>query len=624
MSEFTSLDAKNSNPASTTSSWSIIRRVARENGKDHIRNYVIAGVCLVIIAATTAYTAWIISRLVEEVYVQKNLDAAYTIAAIVFGVFLLKGAATYTQNVILSRVANNIVARYQQRIFEHLTRLGVGYFHQTRSAYLVGQINQNIAGVKDLLNLLVTVVFRDMLSIVGLVFVMIYRDPFLAAMSFLVAPPVIILVNSYKRRVKRIAREGIDLNARVASAMHETTQGIAIVKAFTMEQQLSRKVAALTRSAEERANKMARIIAKTSPITETLAGLVVAGVVAYGGYRIIELNGSPGDMMSFLTAFLLAYEPAKRLTRMNVNLEKSLVDARMIYEILDRPSRQSDHSNAAAINLTNGRIEFKNVQFHYESADDFNVPVLNNLSFVAEAGKTTALVGPSGGGKSTIIAVLQRFYDIESGEVLVDGQNIEDLQIKSLRKNIAYVSQQPVLFEGTVRENLLYANPTASQDDVIQSAKLAQAHDVIEALSEGYDTPVGENGVTLSGGQRQRLSIARAILRNAPILLLDEATSALDNASEALVQTSLEELMHGRTTIVIAHRLSTVAKADKIVVIDAGRVVDEGTHDELIQRSGGLYAHFHDLHSGSVSAEDFTPPPTAKTSVKNQKPVEEV
>ncbi|MEM7301320.1 MAG: ABC transporter ATP-binding protein [Pseudomonadota bacterium] len=583
---------------------SIIARVAGENARDHMRNYSIAGVCLIIIAATTAYTAWIISRLVDEVYVDKNLSTAYTIALIVLGVFLIKGAATYTQDVLLKRVAHSIVARYQRRIYQHMTGLGVGYYHATRSAYLVGQINQNIQGVKDLLNLIITVLLRDLLSVIGLVFVMVYRDPLLSTMAFLIAPPLIILVNNYKKRVKRIAREGVDLNARVASAMQETAQGITIVKAFTMEEQLTAKVQTLVSAAEERANKMARIIARTSPIMETLAGLAVAAVIAYGGYRIIVLDGSAGDMMSFLTAFLLAYEPAKRLARLNVNLEKQLVDARMIYEVLDAPRRQSDPEGAPDFEFKNGEVRFDSVNFSYNSGSEGAEPVISDLNCVAEAGKTTALVGPSGGGKSTIIALLQRFFDIQSGVILVDGQDISKIRISSLREKIAYVSQQPILFEGTIRENLLYARPDATQDEIEAATNLAQAHNFISELPLGYDTPVGENGVTLSGGQRQRLSIARAVLRNAPILLLDEATSALDNESEALVQRALDDLMVGRTTIVIAHRLSTIAQADNIIVIDNGTVVDQGNHEELVKRNEGIYARFHELGQGAVSAAE--------------------
>ncbi len=560
-------------------------------------SYVLAGCCLIFIAAATAFSAWIMRILVDDVFVEHRLSTAYVIAASIFAVYLVKGAATYIQDVQLNKVANNIVYTYQTRIYKHLLNLGVSFYHNTRSAYLIGQINQNLAGVRGLLNLLITVVLRDFLSVVALVAVMVYRDPFLAFMSLVVAPPVIILVAGYKRRIKRIARQGVDINSRVISAMQETAQGIQIVKAFTMEEQLEKKVRDLARRAEERANKMARITAKTSPLMETLGGMAVAGVIAYSSYRIIVQGGSPGDMMSFLTAMLLAYEPAKRLAKTNVYLERSLVDARMIYEILDVPARQSDHEDARPFELKNGEIAFDKVCFSYESSGDDAGPVIDSLSFVAKAGKTTALVGPSGGGKSTIMSLLQRFHDIESGQITVDGQDIKDLKIASLREKVAYVSQQPVLFEGTIAENLRYARPDATDAEVEHAARLAQAHDFIMASPNGYDSPVGENGVTLSGGQRQRLSIARALLRDAPILLLDEATSALDNESEALVQEALNTLMKDRTTIVVAHRLSTIVNADTILVIDKGKVVEKGTHKQLASRNKGIYARFNSLQT---------------------------
>lgn len=604
------MSSKIKNLIRASDTLSIISRVAKENSKGHIGGYVIAGICLVVIAATTAFSAWIIRILVDDVFVEHKLTTAYYISASVFVVYLIKGAASYIQDVQLNKIANNIVASYQNKIFNHLLKLGLGYYHKTRSAYLIGQINQNITGVRNLLNMLITVVLRDLLSVIALSAVMIYRDPFLAAMSLLISPPVIILVARYKRKVKRIARQGVDINARVASTMQEATQGIQIVKAFTMEAQLSEKVKKLAASAEERANKMARITARTSPLMETLGGIAVAGVVAYSSYRVITLGGSPGDMMSFLTAMLLAYEPAKRLARLNVNLERSLVDARMIYEVLDTPLHLRDLPDAKSFKLGAGEVRFENVEFSYDIEEDEPGSVIEGLSFVAKAGKTTALVGPSGGGKSTIISLLQRFHDVDSGAIYIDGQDIRGIKIASLRRHIAYVSQQPLLFEGSIADNLRYARPEASTEELVEAAKLAQAHEFILATPQGYDSAVGENGVNLSGGQRQRLSIARAILRNAPILLLDEATSALDNESEALVQAALESIMKDRTTIVIAHRLSTIANADTIMVVDKGKVVDEGTHEELSTQVTGIYARYNSLQSvggtGEIEKNDST------------------
>jgi ATP-binding cassette subfamily B protein len=341
---------------------------------------------------------------------------------------------------------------------------------------------------------------------------------------------------------------------------------------------------------------------------ETIAGFAIAAVIAYGGWQVINHGYEPSNLTSFITALLLAYEPAKKLARLRVTLERSLVNARMIYEILDTPAPHNQDAEESAVKATAGDVEFTNVTFRYsepyglkETAAGSTLitapPVIRNMSFVAAARKTTALVGPSGGGKSTIISLLQRFYEPETGTISVDGKDISTLNTNDLRSNFAYVSQNPILFQGTVRDNLRYARPEATDAEIEAAARSAQAHDFITALPEGYDTPLGENATNLSGGQRQRLSIARAIVRDAPILLLDEATSALDNQSEALVQAALDHLMKGRTTLVIAHRLSTIANADTILVIDNGQVVDQGKHDELVTKKNGVYATLHRVGS---------------------------
>ncbi|MGO6904618.1 ABC transporter ATP-binding protein, partial [Rhizobium ruizarguesonis] len=378
--------------------------------------------------------------------------------------------------------------------------------------------------------------------------------------------------------------------------MQETIQGIAIVKAFTMEEELERKVNKLIKGAESRANRIARLSERTSPLTESFAGFAVASVLAYAAYRSIYFNVPPGAFFSFVTALLLAYDPARRLARLQVQMERAVVNARMIYELLDMEPRQRDLPDARPLTVTQARIEFRNVSFAYG-----NESVLSGVSFTAEGGATTALVGPSGAGKSTVISLIPRFYDPREGEILIDGQDIAHITKKSLRQQLAYVSQQPYLFEGTIRDNIRYGRPEATDAEVEEAARLAYAHDFISAQPQGYETPVGENGVTLSGGQRQRLSIARALVRNAPILLLDEATSALDTESEAAVQKALDEAMSGRTVVVIAHRLSTVVRADKIVVMQQGRVVEEGNHETLAKVSDGLYARLNNLQRPSAS-----------------------
>ena len=576
---------------------SVLKRVIAENGRDHIRGYAFAIFCLVVVAATTAFTAWIMEAVVNEAFANQRADVVWLICGAIFVAFVLRGLATYGQSVTLSKIGNNIVARYQRRLYTHLMGLSVGFFSEARSALLAAQISQTVNGVRDVLNLTVTSTARDLLTLVALIGVMVSKDPILSLIVFVVAPPLILALRYVSRRLRSATRESVELNSHVLGAMQETIQGISIVKAFTMEKALGGKVEKLISQAENRANRIARLTERTAPLTETFAGFAISSVLAYAAFRSIYDGVPPGAFFAFVTALLMAYDPARRLAKLQVHLERAVVNARMIYALLDLQPQQREKPGARDLVVTESRIEFRDVSFSYASGD----PVLRGVDLVAEGGKTTALVGPSGAGKSTIINLIPRFYDPSEGVILIDGQDISHVTKMSLRQHIAYVSQQPYLFEGTIRDNIRYGRPEATDAEVEEAARLAYAHDFILAQPFGYETPVGENGITLSGGQRQRLSIARALVRNAPILLLDEATSALDNESEAAVQKALETAMSGRTVIVIAHRLSTVVNADKIVVMHEGRAVEEGTHETLAQRKDGLYARLNNLQTQEAS-----------------------
>ncbi len=579
----------------------VIRRIIRENGRDYVKTYIFAAVCLVLIAASTAFMAWIMEAVINEAFANKNTDVIWLICGGVLASFVIRGAASYGQAVALAKVGNNLVARYQQRLIDHLMSLGVSYFSETRSAQIAAQISQNVTGIRDVMNLTITSFARDLLTLIALLVVMVAKDPVLSLIVFVVAPPVLIALRYISKRLRSATREAIDFNSRVLSAMQETVQGITIVKAFTMESQVSARTAELIKAAEGRSNRIARLTERTSPLTETVAGLAISGVIAYAAYRSIYDDVLPGAFFSFITALLLAYDPARKLARLQINLERAIVNARMIYEILDSEPTQGDQPGATDIKIERGgEIEFRNVGFAYGSGEK----VLDNVSFTAEAGKTTAIVGPSGAGKSTLISLVPRFYDPTAGQVLIDGVDIATVTKGSLRRQIAYVSQQPWLFEGTIRDNLRYARPEATDAEIEQAARLANAHDFILTQPQGYDTPLGENGANLSGGQRQRISIARALVRNAPILLLDEATSALDNESEAAVQKALDSAMQDRTVLVIAHRLSTIAKADKIIVMQAGEVVESGSHADLSGTRDGLYSRLQAYSGGGEIRDD--------------------
>lgn len=571
----------------------VIRRVLAENGREYKRSYIIAALCMIAVALTTAAPALLMSNVIDDVFYRQRSDLITLICLGILAAFTIKGLAGYAQAVILAKVGNNLVARYQRRMFDHLMKLDVGFFTEKRSGHLAAQVNQNVGGIRDLLSMTLTAVARDFISLIALVSVMVWQDPLLSLIAFLVGPPLVISVNYLVRRLRAVTRQAVEINSQLIGSMQEATQGIAVVKAFTMEDQLSSRMGQMITRAEERSNKIARVSERMTPISETLAGLAVAAVIAYAGYRAAHGGQPPGTVISFITALLLAYDPVRRLARLQVGLERSLVNARMIYEVLDLEPQQSDAPDAKEISVGKGAVRFDKVSFAYSE----ELPVLTDVSFVAEAGKTTAIVGASGAGKTTLTALLERFYDIDSGTITIDGQDISRVTKSSLRGAIAYVSQQPYLFEGTIADNIRYGRADASEQDIRFAATQAAADEFIRQQPRGYDTSVGENGVTLSGGQRQRISIARAIVRNAPILLLDEATSALDNESEARVQDALATVMKGRTTIVIAHRLSTVINADRIIVMEAGRVIEEGTHDELLANSQGTYARFYRLQN---------------------------
>jgi len=568
----------------------LIRRLLTEQGLAHWHKYAIAFTLMAVAAGCTALSAYLIGDVINEAYVSHNFPAIITLGIITVALFTTKGLATYGHSVMLSRIGNRIVADNQRAVFAKLLNEGLGFFSDRHSTEFIARLSAGAAAATQIINLLITSVGRDLLSLIGLVTVMAVQDPLMSFFSFVVAPPAFFVLRKLIRRIYAIARSQFHGNTRIIETLQETLQGIRIVKAFTLEDVMRERFDRNVAAVEHEANKMARVANRASPLMETLGGCAIAIAITYGGYRVIETGATPGQFFSFIAAFLLAYEPAKRLARLNIELNSGLVGVRILFEVLDTPPSEPLDDDKPALQVTAARLELDGVHFVYRSDE----PVLRGMSFVAEPGKLTALVGPSGGGKTTVFNLILRFYAPDRGRILIDGQDIGRVSRRSLRQHVAYVGQDVFLFKGSIRDNIAFGKPDASEDEIVAAAKAAYAHDFILSFPRGYDTPVGEHGLQLSGGQRQRIAIARALIKNAPITLLDEATAALDSESELQVREAMEHLCRGRTTLAIAHRLHTVSHADRIHVVEDGRVVESGRHDELL-RKGGRYASFYRL-----------------------------
>ncbi len=565
----------------------LIRRLLLEHGKRHTRSYAISLVMMAAGAAATAGTAFIVGRGIDEAYEARNFAGVAFVGVTMIVLFTVKGLATYGQVVMMARIGNAIIAENQRRMFDKLLAQDIGYYADRHSSEFAARISFGASAASQALNLVVNALGRDVLSLVALVGVMVWNAPMMALVAFVVMPPAVLTVRKLMKRVRTIALTQFGGAANILKAMQEMIQGFRVIKAFNLETTVRDHVSESIASVERASNKLASVSNRSTPLMEALGGFAIAIVFVYGGYRVLVLNLPPGELFSFITAFLLAYEPAKRVAKLNIDLNNCLAGVQMLFSVLDIPDRKQDASKRDAV-VTRGAIEFDRVSFAYKTDN----PVLRQLSFVAQPGKVTAFVGPSGGGKSTIFNLVLALYRPESGAIRIDGQDYSAVLEESIRRQIAFVSQDVFLFDGTIRYNIGLGRPGASEADIVAAAKAAHADDFISEFPDGYDTMVGEHGAQLSGGQRQRIAIARALIRNASIILLDEPTAALDSESERYVQDAMGKLIKGRTTLVIAHRLHTIAQADMIHVVERGTIVESGRHAELLARSG-RYAAFH-------------------------------
>jgi ATP-binding cassette, subfamily B, bacterial MsbA len=569
-------------------SAALVGRLARDFMRPHARRIMLAFLLMGLAAGSTAGRAWLMQPVLDRIFVAREGSLLLLIAGVALALALVKGLADYGEAVLMTRVGQRVIADVQIALFARLMRADLAYFHANPTGTLISRFTSDAALLRGAAANVLAGIGKDAVTVVFLVGVMFYQDWLLALVSFFVFPLAIHPIVGIGRRIRRVTANTQAEIGQFTTLLNQTFQGARHVKAYGMELYEERRAAGLIERLFALIDRGARTRSRASPMMETLGGTAIAIVILYGGHQVISGARTPGALFSFITALLLAYQPLKSLANLNASLQEGLAAAQRIFEVIDVEPTIRDRPGARPLRISGGEIRFDNVSFGYVPG----AVAIDGISLTIPAGRTVALVGPSGAGKSTILNLIPRFFDVGAGSIAIDGQDVRSVTLMSLRGAIALVAQEVSLFDDTVRANIAYGRFGASMEEIEVAAQAAAADAFIRELPQGYDTLVGEHGIRLSGGQRQRIAIARAMLKNAPVLLLDEATSALDSESERQVQTALRTLIHGRTTLVIAHRMSTVHLADLIHVIDRGVVVESGRHQELLSRNG-LYARLY-------------------------------
>ena len=546
--------------------------------------------CMVVAAASQPLLAWLMEPVVRDIFMNRDQTMLVLVPLAIMGIMVIGGAANFGQAVLMNWVGLRIVADLQRRAFSHLIQLDLAFFKRNPTGNLIAHLTSDAYLIRQAASSTLTSLVKDLLTVFLLVALMFYENWRLALVVFLVFPMAAWPISSLGKRMRKVITITQGEVGSFTTLLTETFQGVRHVKAYGMETYESTRAERTIERLFSLYMKATRTRAMTTPMMEVLGGLAIAVVIWYGGSQVIAGKSEPGAFFALFTALLLAYRPIRSIANLNTALQEGLAAAQRVFAVLDQRSDIVEKKNARSLLVNGGGIKFNAVKFSYLD----EIPALGDITIEVSAGQTVALVGPSGAGKSTILNLIPRFYDVESGSVEVDGQDVRSLTLSSLRNAIALVSQEVALFDDTVRANISYGRPDADMNEIVAAANSAAAHDFITSLPDGYDTLVGERGARLSGGERQRIAIARALLKNAPILLLDEAMAALDAESEREVQTALATLKRGRTTLVIAHRLATVRDADRIYVFDKGRVVEQGSHAELLSLDG-LYSRLYAL-----------------------------
>lgn len=583
MSLFKKKDKQNSKKLNTT----ILHRIWREHTKKYIWALIGAMIITSLTAATEAFSVSLLKPIFDKGFIDHNSHVLFVLCAQIVGLYFIKGWFYFAQTMILTHISARTVQAIQQRVYSHLISLDMGFFSKTTSGQMLSRILNDCNSITNIAINFITNIFKDLITFIAMFSLMLYYSWKMCLVIFIFFPVGAIAISVIMKKTKRIAKQATQEASDFISQLNESLQSIKIIQSYCMEKFETKRMKGRLTSLFNLQMKSVKTTTMTTPIIESLSGLIMAGIIIFGGWQIANGYLTTGGFITFLGAWVSVYKPLKSLLGFRVQLQTALVSAERVYEIIDTKPSIKDSDDAIELKNVVGDIEIKNVSFEYEAGK----PIIKNLNITIPHGKTIALVGASGGGKTTIVNLIPRFFEPTSGEILIDGVNIKKYTQSSLRKNTSLVSQDIILFDDTIRNNIAYGKgendfDTVSDEEIFEASKSANAYDFIMNMSEGYNTKIGEKGVRLSGGQKQRISIARAIIKNAPILLLDEATSALDTESEHEVQTALDNLMKNKTTIVIAHRLSTIKNADKIYVIENGEVVESGTHDELIKENG--------------------------------------
>ena len=576
------------------------RRLLR-NILKHRSRLIMAGICSLMISAATTTMGYLIKPVIDDIFVNQDTTGLIVLPLLIIGVFLIKGIGRYGQEYYLNYVGEDIIRHLRNKLYDRIHDLPVAFFQKERTGVLMSRILNDVGTLKNMVSIAINGTLRDTSTIVGLTAVIFYQNWRMAIIAFLILPLAFFPIFNIGRRVRKVRTAVQEAMGELSAFLHETLAGHKIIKAFGMEQYEKDRFFLKTRDLFRLELKEVVVRSLSSPIMEFLGGLGIAFVIWYGGWQVVKGQTTPGTFLSFLTCVMLLYEPVKKLSDMNNTVQRGMAAVDRIYAVIETESDIQDPQRPVSLETEIESIAFSNVSFSYDDK-----PVLENISLDVGRGQVLALVGMSGGGKSTLVNLIPRFFDVTAGRITINGVDIRQFRISDLRRRIAIVTQEPILFNESVRANIAYGNPDAPEEAIVRAARAAYAEDFILNLPDGYDTVIGELGGRLSGGEKQRLCIARALIKDTPILILDEATASLDTESESLVQKALENLMRGRTTLVIAHRLSTVAKADNIVVMVDGKIVEQGTHQQLIDMAGE-YAKLHAMQMHVVDTAQTAP-----------------